>query len=64
MQKLTVAAWIIADPAPVTQASFHGVHAGDRCWLEGCNRLFDAGERVAYAAEIGDRKPVCASHAE
>ncbi|MGH3275775.1 MAG: hypothetical protein ACRDNZ_15795 [Streptosporangiaceae bacterium] len=64
MQKLTPVAWVIADPAPVTQDSFHHVHTGDRCWLQGCNRPFDAGERVAYTAEIGNRKPVCASHAE
>jgi hypothetical protein len=64
VQKLTAVAWTIADPAPVTQDSFHRVRAGDRCWLEGCNRLFDAGERVAYTAEVGDRKPICASHAE
>lgn len=62
MQKLTAVAWVTADPALVTQDSFHRVHSGDCCWLEGCNRLFDAGERVAYTAEIGDRKPVCASH--
>jgi hypothetical protein len=64
VQKLTAEAWVIVDPAPVTQDSFHRVHAGDRCWLEGCNRSFDAGERVAYTAEIGDSKPVCAGHAE
>jgi hypothetical protein len=64
VQKLTAEAWVIVDPTPVTQDSFHRVHAGDRCWLEGCNRSFEAGERVAYTAEIGDRKPVCADHAE
>ncbi|MGH3305433.1 MAG: hypothetical protein ACRDOK_27980 [Streptosporangiaceae bacterium] len=64
MPKRTAVAWVIADPAPVTQNSFHRAHAGDRCWLEGCNCLFDPGEQIAYTAEIGDRKPVCASHAE
>jgi hypothetical protein len=64
VQKLTAISWVFADPRPVTEDSVHRVHAGDRCWLEGCNRLFDAGEQVAYTAEIGDKKPVCASHAE
>jgi tetratricopeptide (TPR) repeat protein len=64
MKKLTSIAWVIADPSPVTQDSYHRIHAGDRCWLQGCNRPFDPGERVAYTAEIGDRKPVCANHAE
>jgi len=64
VQKLTAVAWVIADPAPATYDSFHRVHARDRCWLEGCNRLFDADQHVVYTAEVGDRKPVCGSHAE
>jgi hypothetical protein len=64
VQKLTAVAWVITGPAPVTQDSFHRVHAADCCWLQACNHLFDAGERIAYTAEVGDRKPVCASHAE
>jgi len=64
VQKLAAVAWVITDPAPATQDSFHRVHAGNRYWLQGCNRLFDAGERVAYTAEIGDGKPVWGSYAE
>ena len=64
VQKLIAVAWVIADPALATYDSFHRVHARDRCWLEGGNRLFDAGQHVAYAAEVGDRKTVCGSHAE
>jgi hypothetical protein len=63
VQKLAAEAWVIVDPAPVTQDGFHRVHAGARC-RQGCNGPFDAGERVAYTAEIRDSKPVCADHAK
>jgi ABC-type transport system involved in Fe-S cluster assembly fused permease/ATPase subunit len=60
--KLTPVAWVIAAPTQVTKDDYELVHAGDRCHLQGCNRPFKAGEEVAYTAEIGDKKPVCAAH--
>jgi len=64
MQELTPAVWVIAVPTQVTRDNYHVVHAGDRCWLQRCNRPFEAGEEVAYTTELGDRKPVCAAHAQ
>lgn len=61
MDNLTPVAWVLTDPAPVTRTNYHTAHVGDRCWLTGCNRSFGR-EHVAYTEELGDKRPVCASH--
>lgn len=60
-RSLTWQAWRAVVARPVTNETRHLIHAGDRCWLGGCDHEFAAGERAAYTVELGGR-PVCPSH--
>src|ERR1022692_1667871 len=64
VKSLNVTAWTVVRDGSVEPENRHLVHAGDRCYLPGCNRPFMAREHVAYTDELSGRQPICASHVD